>query len=207
MHHIHHLLPHKSKHNHSTIWLLKLWHDEKILKLCIQYILYELFISLIWYQVILGQDDELLLSDSGYVAKHIWWLIPTSRKIWDIGRDTTQPYAVHGYLQSRQTESSRGSSPALQLFCGQTKEEYASMLYLAWFWIVLAPCDITLSHSALMIYDSRTGHPEDCRSSQQQRLSLQKVHCRAVFRLLNYSCEYIYQWQNKHVFIYLYIQN
>lgn len=51
-----------------------------------------------WYQVILGQGDELLLSDSGYVAKHIWWLIPTSPKIWDIGRDTTQPYAVHGYL-------------------------------------------------------------------------------------------------------------
>lgn len=57
----------------------------------------------------------------------------------------------------------------------------------------IGTCDITLSHSALMIYDSRTGHPEDCRSSQPQRLSLQKVHCRAVFRSLNYSCEYIYQ--------------
>lgn len=55
------------------------------------------------------------------------------------------------------------------------------------------PATITLSHSAFMIYDRRTGHPEDCRSSQQQRLSLQKVHCRAVFRSLNYSCEYIYQ--------------
>lgn len=56
-------------------------------------------------------------------------------------------------------------------------------------------------------YDSRTRHPGHCRSSQPQRLSLQKVHCRAVFRSLNYSCENIYQWQNKHVFIYLYIQN
>lgn len=46
--------------------------------------------------------------------------------------------------------------------------------------------------------NSRTGHPGDCRSSQQQRLPLQKVHCRAVFRSLNYSCQNIYQWQIRH---------
>lgn len=186
---------------------MKLWHDEQIFKLCIQYILYEIFISLIWYQVILGQDDELLLSDSGYVAKHIWWLIPTSPKIWDIGRDTTALCRTRVLIEQTYRILKRKFpcfALSLRTDQGRICQYVVASMVLHCFG---TPATWHFHTQPWWPYDSRTRHPGHCRSSQPQRLSLQKVHCRAVFRSLNYSCENIYQWQNKHVFIYLYIQN